>query len=87
MTTTFTQADLMALLTREAGLPVPDQTTDPEAHFGDVGLDSLAYLAMQTTLAEEYGVELPDDSPTRTFGDIVSRVNADLSARVSAEAS
>lgn len=86
--TRFTQDDLMALLTREAGLPVTEQTSDPDAHFVDVGLDSLAYLAMQTTLAEEYGVELPDDSPTRTFGDIVARVDLELSARaVAAEAS
>ena len=50
-TTTVTMADLMTLLTREAGLPIADQTTDTSARFADVGLDSLAFLAMQTDAA------------------------------------
>lgn len=82
----FTQADLMALLTREVGLPVADQTDDPGATFADVGLDSLAYLAMQTALAEERGVEMPDDSPTRTFGEIVSIVGDGAVQRASVQA-
>lgn len=82
MTTTFSMDDLMALLTREAGLPESDQTSDPSAGFSDVGLDSLAFLAMQTALADDYGVEMPDDKPGHyTFGEIVETVNSRLQSR------
>ena len=82
MTPTFTLDDLMALLTKHAGLPESDQTTDASAGFADVGLDSLAYLAMQTALADDYGVEMPDDKPDHyTFGEIVEVVNSRLSNR------
>ena len=89
MTTTFSLDDLMALLTKEAGLPEADQTTDPSAGFADVGLDSLAFLAMQTALADDYGVEMPDDKPDHyTFGEIVDTVNHWLRNRsLAAEAS
>ena len=81
-TTTFSLDDLMALLTKEAGLPESDQTTDPSAGFADVGLDSLAFLAMQTALADDYGVEMPDDKPDHyTFGEIVDTVNSRVSNR------
>ena len=48
MNDTFTISDLMTLLTKKAGLPIEDQTDDPSARFSDVGLDSLAFLEMQT---------------------------------------
>lgn len=82
MTTTFTLDDLMTMLTQEAGLPVADQTTDRSAGFADVGLDSLAFLAMQTALQDEYGVEMPDDKPDHyTFGEIVDTVNGILASQ------
>jgi acyl carrier protein len=71
----FTLSDLMELLTEKAGLPPSAHTTDPAARFADVGLDSLAFLSMQTELQDRYGTEMPDDSPDRyTFGDIVTTV-------------
>ncbi|MGY1692726.1 acyl carrier protein [Geodermatophilus sp. SYSU D01105] len=74
--TTFTLDDLMALLTEKAGLPASAHTTDPDAHFEDLGLDSLAFLSMQTELQDRYGTEMPDDSPGRyTLGEIVETVN------------
>jgi acyl carrier protein len=82
MTTTFSMDALMALLTKEAGLPESDQTADTSAGFADVGLDSLAFLAMQTALADDYGVEMPDDKPDHyTFGEIVDTVNSRLGNR------
>ena len=82
MITTFSLDNLMALLTKEAGLPESDQTADPSAGFADGGLDSLAFLAMQTALADDYGVEMPDDKPDHyTFGEIVDTVNRRLSNR------
>ncbi|MGY1707245.1 acyl carrier protein [Geodermatophilus sp. SYSU D00697] len=77
--TTFTLDDLMALLTEKAGLPATSHTTDPDAHFEDLGLDSLAFLSMQTELQDRYGTEMPDDSPGRyTLGEIVETVNGAL---------
>jgi acyl carrier protein len=71
----FTLADLMDLLTEKAGLPPAARTTDPDARFEDIGLDSLAFLSMQTELEERYGTAMPDDSPGRyTFGEIVATV-------------
>ena len=77
MPDTFTQADLMDLLTEKAGLPVSAHSEDPDARFADIGLDSLAFLSMQTELHDRFGTEMPDDSPDRyTFGEIVATVSA-----------
>nr|WP_218860067.1 acetyl-CoA carboxylase biotin carboxylase subunit [Petropleomorpha daqingensis] len=78
---TFTLSDLMAVLTEKAGLPPSAHTTDPDARFADIGLDSLAFLSMQTELHDRYGVEMPDDSPDRyTFGEIVATVSGSAPA-------
>ena len=75
--TTFTLSDLMTLLSEKAGLPATAHTTDPDAHFTDIGLDSLAFLSMQTELQDRYGTEMPDDSPDNyTLGQIVEHVDA-----------
>ena len=75
--TTFTLSDLMTLLSEKAGLPRTSHTTDPDAHFADIGLDSLAFLSMQTELQDRYGTEMPDDSPDNyTLGQIVEHVDA-----------
>lgn len=82
MNDTFTISDLMTLLTKRAGLPVSAQTDDPSARFSDVDLDSLAFLEMQTALADNYGVEVPDDQTEHyTFGEIVDLVQSQLGAR------
>jgi acyl carrier protein len=76
----FTLEDLMNLLSEKAGLPPDSRTTDPDAHFSDIGLDSLAFLSMQTELHDRFDTEMPDDSPERySLGDIVATVNAALS--------
>jgi acyl carrier protein len=73
--TTFTLADLMSLLTEKAGLPASAHTTDPDARFSDIGLDSLAFLSMQTELHDRFDTEMPDDSAERyTLGEIVATV-------------
>ena len=75
--TSFTLADLMDLLTEKTGLPASAHTTDPDARFADIGLDSLAFLSMQTELHDRYGTEMPDDSPDRyTLGEIVTTVDS-----------
>jgi acyl carrier protein len=76
---TFTLPDLMSLLTQKAGLPPSSHTTDPDARFADIGLDSLAFLNMQTELHDRFGTEMPDDSPGRyTLGEIVATVAGSL---------
>jgi len=76
----FTLEDLMDLLSEKAGLPPESRTTDPDAHFSDIGLDSLAFLSMQTELHDRFDTEMPDDSPERySLGEIVATVNAALS--------
>ena len=73
----FTIDDLMDLLQEKAGLPSESRTTDPEAHFCDIGLDSLAFLSMQTELHDRFGTEMPDDSPDDyTLGQIVATISA-----------
>lgn len=82
MNDTFTINDLMTLLTTKAGLPPSAQTSDPTARFSDVDLDSLAFLEMQTALAQTYGVEMPDDKTEHyTFGEIVDVVQSQLEER------
>lgn len=73
---TFTLENLMDLLVDKVGLPVASRTQDPAKTFTDVGLDSLAYLQLQTEL-EEFGVSPDDSAPEHdhTLGDLVSLVN------------
>ena len=73
----FTLEDLMDLLSEKAGLPPESRTTDPDSRFSDIGLDSLAFLSMQTELHDRFDTEMPDDSPERyTLGEIVATVAA-----------
>ena len=75
--TPFTLDDLMDLLAEKAGLPPESRTTDPDAHFADIGLDSLAFLSMQTELHDRFDTEMPDDDPDRyTLGEIVATVSS-----------
>jgi acyl carrier protein len=76
----FTLEDLMDLLSEKAALPPESRTTDPDAHFSDIGLDSLAFLSMQTELHDRFDTEMPDDRPEQyTLGEIVETVSAALS--------
>jgi len=75
--------DLTDILVRAAGLPAGTDLTDDTRPLADAGVDSLAYLQLQAEIADEYGVELPDDSQQAgTFTDIVAFVNAGLTNRV-----
>ena len=76
--TRLTIEDLMEILVTKAGLPREGAAAGPFATFGDVGLDSLAYLQLQAAVADGYGLELDDDMLHATFGEIVALVNASL---------
>jgi len=71
----FTIDDLMQLLVTKVGLPSEARTDDPGQTFGDLGLDSLAFLQLQSELQTHYGFELPDDRPLEyTLGEITAAV-------------
>lgn len=73
---TFAMDDLMALLVAKVGLPRQEITDNPQRSFADLGLDSLAFLQLQSEVKAQYGVELPGDRPlTFTFGEILTAVN------------
>jgi minimal PKS acyl carrier protein len=75
----FTIEDLMQLLVSKAGLPAQARTDDPLRTFGDLGLDSLAFLQLQSEIQTRYGLELPADSPlSYTVGEIVASVDEHL---------
>jgi minimal PKS acyl carrier protein len=75
----FTIEDLMQLLVVKAGLPSQARTDNPLRTFGDLGLDSLAFLQLQAELQDLYGLELPDENPlSYTVGEIVAAVNERL---------
>jgi acetyl-CoA carboxylase biotin carboxylase subunit len=80
--TTFTLPDLLDLLTLKAGLAPADRTDDPSATLERIGLDSLAFLALQTELHDRFGFELPEDRPISeyTLGEMVDHVNERLGA-------
>lgn len=74
----FSIAALMDLLVQKVGLASALVTDDADATLDDVGLDSLAFLQLQTELHNEYGVELPDEPKRITFGEIVTCVDEHL---------
>lgn len=87
--TAFTLEDLMSLLTLKAGLPPAAHTTDPDATLEALGLDSLAFLALQTELQNRFGFELPYDRPAEGYalGDIAADIDERVRSAPSAEAS
>ncbi|GIF71647.1 hypothetical protein Asi02nite_11650 [Asanoa siamensis] len=71
--------DLMQLLVTKVGLPSDMRTADPDKTFGDLGLDSLAFLQLQSELQAMYGFELPDDRPLAfTVGEMTTAINERL---------
>jgi acyl carrier protein len=82
-TTEFSIPALMDVLVKQAGLPATARTDDAALTFTDVGLDSLAFLQLQTELMTRFGFELPDlASGAYTFGEIVTLVNSRLAEGV-----
>jgi acetyl-CoA carboxylase biotin carboxylase subunit len=71
---------LMDILVHKAGLPAADRTDDPAATLADIGLDSLAFLQLQTELQDGHGIELADDRPQQTFGELLGQIHAALAA-------
>jgi minimal PKS acyl carrier protein len=79
ITEPFRLEDLMDILEHKAGLSVSERTADASLTFTEIGLDSLAFLAVQAALEARYGFELPDEGlQDRPFSDIIAAVNEQL---------
>lgn len=73
--------DLNEILVAKSGLPPEERATDPDRTFVDVGLDSLAFLALQGELDDRFGFELPDEAGSQTFAEILAAINDRLSQK------
>jgi|KBSSwiStaDraftv2_1062776.scaffolds.fasta_scaffold38445_4 minimal PKS acyl carrier protein len=75
-------AALFEFLVTQAGLPQEDLPSTLDVTFEDIGLDSLAYLQLQSEVFGSTGVELPADPPPGyTLADILDAVNLALTAQ------
>ncbi|MEU4240820.1 acyl carrier protein [Actinoplanes sp. NPDC026619] len=72
-------SDLMGILVARIGLPRDAVTDDPAETFEGIGLDSLARIQLNAQLEEQYGVEVDDERPYETFGELLALVNEELS--------
>jgi minimal PKS acyl carrier protein len=78
----WTAEGLLDMLTEKAGLARSDRPATLDVTFREIGLDSLAYLQLETVVAERFGVELPaDGAETDTLAVILDRVNSALAER------
>ena len=60
-------------------MPAWARDAEPTATFDEVGLDSLAFLQLQSALQDRYGFELPDErAQSYRLGEITAYVNAQL---------
>jgi acetyl-CoA carboxylase biotin carboxylase subunit len=83
----FALQDLMSMLTSTAGLDPVAHTDDPEATLEEIGLDSLAFLALQTELNDRYGFEFPEETTAQsTFGEMARYVDERLASTEAAHA-
>ena len=57
----FTFQDLKGILVDRVGLPEEDVVDDPNADFASMGLDSLAFVEIQSAIQQEYGFEISDE--------------------------
>lgn len=73
--------DLNDILVVKSGLPPEERVYDPHCTFVDAGLDSLAFLALQSELDHRFGFELPDDAGHLTFAEILAAINDRLAQK------
>ena len=57
----FTFQDLKEILVERVGLPEEDVVDDPNAEFASMGLDSLAFVEIQSAIQQEYGFHISDE--------------------------
>jgi minimal PKS acyl carrier protein len=77
MAQTWTADGLLDFLVEQAGLAPADRPATLDVTFTDIGLDSLAYLQLQSEVSASFGVELPaDPPPDLTLAAILAAVNS-----------
>jgi minimal PKS acyl carrier protein len=83
MTVTNWSADeLFVMLAEHAGLSHDERPASLDVTFAEIGLDSLAYLQLQTVVTDRFGVALPDEGvATYTLATILTAVNTALAER------
>jgi minimal PKS acyl carrier protein len=82
MSQRWTPDGLLDFLVEQAGLAPADRPATLDVTFADIGLDSLAYLHLQSEVLGGFGVELPaDPPPDLTLAAILAEVNSAPSVR------
>ncbi len=76
----FTFEDLKNILVNRVGLPENEVTSDPNATFESMGLDSLAFVEIQLAVQQEYGFTIPDEDAHHitTVGQAIDYTNRRL---------
>ena len=74
--------ELLDFLVDQAGLAAEDRPATLDVTFADIGLDSLAYLQLQSEVQDRFGIELPAEPPEDfTLAQILDTVNGALVQR------
>ncbi|WP_131744862.1 acyl carrier protein [Frankia sp. Cppng1_Ct_nod] len=74
---------LLDFLVEQTVLASEDRPDHLDVTFEEVGMDSLAYLHLQTVVFDAFGVELPAEPPAGyTLAQILTAVNADARQEV-----
>lgn len=82
MTTTgWGEREMLDILVEQAGLPPEERPTDLDVTFGQLGLDSLAYIQLQAAVHGSFGIELPDEFPAEAT---LAAILADIQRRIGA---
>ena len=79
--------DLRKILVHRVGLAEDQIELDPSATLDQIGLDSLAFIELQTALEEDWGVRIRDEDVERiyTVGEAVDYVNERLAEQAPAQ--
>lgn len=79
--------DLKHILVQRVGTPEDHIPNDPSATLDQIGLDSLAFIELQTALEEDWGVRIRDEDVERIYvvGEALDFVNERLAEQESAQ--
>jgi len=69
-------AELRDILTIRIGLEKETVEAAGDASLSELGADSVGIIELQKVIADEYGVELPDEAAAMTLQNVLACVNA-----------
>jgi minimal PKS acyl carrier protein len=82
MSQQWTANDLLDYLVEQSVLPPDERPAHITVTFDEAGLDSLAYLHLQSSVYDSFGAELPAEfPPDYTLAEVLSTVNLSLAQR------